>query len=84
MCGVAYAAMGTVSSSPLLRGLVDLNMGDQEVGSIQALGIGISFSVAKQTEKELGGLLGPASTRNTKLFAYANVAVSLLNEMKAI
>lgn len=62
-------AMGTVGPSPLFRGLVDLDVGDKEVGSVETLGIGISSGVAKKTEKKLGGLLGPASARDTKLFA---------------
>lgn len=60
--------MGTVSPSPLLGSLVDLNVGNQKAGGVEALGVGVGLSITKETEKELGGLLRPASSRDTKLF----------------
>jgi hypothetical protein len=62
--------VGTVSSSPLLGGLVDLDVGDLEVGGVETLGVGVGLSVAEETEKELGRLLGPAGAGNTELLAY--------------
>lgn len=48
--------MGTVRSATLLGGLVDLDVLDNQVGGVEALGIGIGFGVLEKTEKELGGL----------------------------
>lgn len=48
--------VGTVCSAALLGGLVDLDVLDNQVGGVEALGIGIGFGVLEKTEKELGGL----------------------------
>jgi hypothetical protein len=42
---------------------------NDEVGGIEALGVGVGFGVLEETEKELGGLDWPAGTGNTHLFA---------------
>ena len=61
--------MGTVCASPLLGGLVDLDVLDDQVASIETLGVGVGLSVLEQTEKELGGLDGPAGLGDTELLA---------------
>jgi hypothetical protein len=48
--------VSTVCSTALLGGLVDLDVLDNQVGGVEALGIGIGFGVLEKTEKELGGL----------------------------
>lgn len=65
----SYTTMGTVGPSPLLGSLVDLNVRNQKVGGVEALGVGIGLSIAEETEKELGGLLRPARSRDAELFA---------------
>jgi len=61
--------MGTVCASPLLGGLVDLDVLDDQVASIETLGVGVGLGVLEQTEKELGGLDGPAGLGDTELLA---------------
>ena len=61
--------MGTVCASPLLGGLVDLDVLDDQVAGIETLGVGVGLSVLEQTEKELGGLDGPAGLGDTELLA---------------
>ena len=61
--------MGTVCASPLLGGLVDLDVLDDQVASIETLGVGVGLSVLEQTEKELGGLDGPAGLGDAELLA---------------
>jgi len=56
----AYSTVGTVCASPLLRGLVDLNVLDDQVAGIQTLGVCIGLCVLEEREQELGGLDGPA------------------------
>lgn len=68
--------MGTVSPPPLLGSLVDLNMGYQKVGSVEALGVGVGLSIAEETEKELSGLLRPTCSRDTELFTCEWIVVS--------
>lgn len=62
--------MGTVCPSALLGGLVDLNVLDDQGTSVETLGISVGLGVLEETEKELGGLLGPAGLADTKLLAY--------------
>jgi len=61
--------VGTVCASPLLGGLVDLDVLDDQVAGIETLGVGVGLSVLEQTEKELGGLDGPAGLGDTELLA---------------
>lgn len=79
---VSYTTMGTVSPSPLLWGLVDLNVGDQEIGGVETLSVGVGFSVPKEAKKELGRLLRPAGAGDTKLLAYEKISISLSTEDK--
>lgn len=61
--------MGTVCTSALLRGLVDLDVLDDEVGGVETLGISVGLGVLQESEQELGGLCRPASTGNTELLS---------------
>lgn len=62
--------MSTVSASPGLGSLVDLDVLDDKVSGIKTLGIGVGFGVLKETEEKLGGLNGPAGLRDTLLLSY--------------
>lgn len=61
--------MGTVSTSALLGGLVDLDVLDDEVGGVETLGVSVGLGVLEETEQKLGGLGGPASAGDTELLA---------------
>lgn len=61
--------MGTVSSSTLLRGLVDLDVLDNQVASVKTLSIGVGLGVLQELEEELGRLDGPSSAGDTPLLA---------------
>ena len=69
MIGVTYASVSAVSPSSLLGSLVDLDVGDDQVGGIETLNIGIGLGVAEESEKELGRLNGPAGTGDTELLS---------------
>lgn len=62
--------MSTVCAAALLGGLVDLDVLDNEVASVEPLGVGVGLGILEETEEELGGLDGPAGTGDTKLLAY--------------
>jgi hypothetical protein len=68
-CRYTYTSVSTICSSALLRGLVDLDVLDDQVAGIETLGVGVGLSVLEQTEKELGGLDGPAGLGDTELLA---------------
>ena len=70
--------MGTVCSATLLWGLVDLDVLDDEVTSIETLGIGVGLSVLEKTEEELSRLDWPSSARDTKLLSYTSKNTSAL------
>ena len=53
--------MSTVCASPLFRGLVDLDVLDDEIAGVEALGISIRFCVLEETEEEISGFDGPAT-----------------------
>jgi hypothetical protein len=61
--------VGTVCASPLLGGLVNLDVLDDQVAGIETLGVGVGLGVLEQTEKELGGLDGPTGLGDTELLA---------------
>lgn len=65
-----YTTVGTVSASPLVGSLVDLDVLDDKVASVKTLGVGIGLSVLEEREEELGGLRGPAGFADTELLAY--------------
>jgi hypothetical protein len=70
--------VSTVCASALLRGLVDLNVLDDEVAGVETLSIGVGLSVLEQTQQELGGFHGPASAANTELLSCRAYDVSIL------
>jgi len=61
--------VGTVCSAALLGCLVHLDALDNQVGSIETLGIGVGLGVLEQAEKELGGLDWVTRFGNTELLA---------------
>jgi hypothetical protein len=67
--------VGTVSAPALLGGLVDLNVLDDQVAGVETLGVGVGLSVLEETEKNLGGLDGPAGTGDTHGLACENVSL---------
>lgn len=69
LSGFTYTTVGTVCPSPLLGGLVDLDVLDNQVAGVEALGVGVGLSVLEKTEEELGGLGGPAGLGDTELLA---------------
>lgn len=62
--------MSTVGSSSLLGSLVDLDVLDDEVAGVEALGVGVGLGVLQQGEEELCRLDRPASSADTGLLAY--------------
>lgn len=60
-----YTTVGTVSSSALLGSLVDLDVLDDQVASVQTLGIGVGLGVLQELEEELGRLNGPPGAGDT-------------------
>jgi len=62
-------SVGTVCASSLLWCLVDLDVGDNKVGGVETLDVGVGNSVLEETEKELGGLLWPATLGGTELLS---------------
>lgn len=69
--------MGTVSAAALLGGLVDLDVLDNEVGGVEALGVGVGLGVLEEREEELCALDGPAGLGDTKLLAFSGGGRSL-------
>ena len=61
--------MSAVCAAALLGGLVDLDVLDDQVASVETLGVGVGLSVLEETEEELGGLDGPAGAGDTELLA---------------
>jgi len=64
-----YTTVSTVGAAALLGGLVDLDVLDDQVASVETLGIGVGLGVLEEAEEELGGLHGPAGTGNAPLLA---------------
>lgn len=77
MPGQTYTTVGTVSSSALLGGLVDLDVLDDKGAGVKTLGIGVGLGVLQELQEELGGLDGPSGTGDTPLLAYTSCSVSL-------
>ena len=61
--------MGTVCAPALLGGLVDLDVLDDQVAGVEALGVGVGLGVAEEREKVLSRLYGPPGTGDTELLA---------------
>lgn len=45
----AYTTMGTVSSSALFGSLIDLDVLDNQIASVETLGIRVGFSIFEET-----------------------------------
>jgi hypothetical protein len=58
-----------VRAAALLGRLVDLDVLDDEIAGVEALGVGIRLGVLEEAEEELGGLGGPARPGRAELFA---------------
>ena len=63
--------MSAVCPSPLLGRLVDLDVLDDQVAGVEALGVGVGLGVLEQREQELGRLYRPAGARDAELLACA-------------
>ena len=61
--------MSTVCSSALLGGLVDLDVLNDQIAGIEALGICVCLCVLEEAKKEFGRLDWPPSSRDTELLA---------------
>jgi hypothetical protein len=70
-----YTSVGTVSAPALLGSLVDLDVLDDQVAGVKTLGVGVGLSVLEETEKDLGGLDGPASAGDTHGLAWEESAI---------
>jgi hypothetical protein len=68
-CIYAYTSVSTICSSALLRGLVDLDVLDDQVASIETLGICVRLCVLEEAEQELSGLDWPSSSGHTECLA---------------
>jgi hypothetical protein len=65
-----YATVGTVCAATLLRGLVDLDVLDNQVAGVETLGVGVGLGVLEEREKELSALGGPAGLGDTESLAF--------------
>lgn len=63
------STVGSVSSSSLLWCLVDLNVLDDQVVGVEALGISVRLGVLEQTKEEFGGLDWVSGFRDAKVLA---------------
>lgn len=61
--------MSTVCTTTLLGRLVHLDVLDDQVSGVEALGVGVGFCVLEEAEEEFGGLFGPAGFGDAELFA---------------
>jgi len=68
--------VGTVCAAALLGCLVDLDVLDDQVGGVEAFGVGIGLGVLEEREQELGALDGPTGLRDTELLAFCASFVS--------
>jgi hypothetical protein len=67
--------VSTVGTSAALGSLVDLDVLDNEVAGVKALGVGVGLGVLQKVKEELGGLNGPAGTGNTPLLSWNTVSI---------
>lgn len=77
MAGVGHVwvdtTVGSVCSSALLGGLVDLDVLDDEFFGVEALGVGVGFGVLEETEEEFGGFDGVTGFGDAECFACGGV-----------
>jgi hypothetical protein len=64
-----YTTVGTVSAPALLGGLVDLDVLDDQVAGVEALGVGVGLGVLEEAEQDLSRLDGPAGARDAERLA---------------
>ena len=69
-CRHSYTSVGTVCSSSLFGGLVNLDVLDDQVAGIETFSVGVCLSVLEETEKELSGLDWPSGSGDTESLAY--------------
>lgn len=61
--------MSAIGTATLFGRLVNLNVLHNEVACVEALGVGVCFSVSKKTEEIFGRFDRPASKRDSKLLS---------------
>jgi hypothetical protein len=71
-----YTTVSAVCAPSLLGCLVDLDVLDNQVADVETLGVGVGLSVLEETEKELGGLDGPAGLGDTESLACVVVNIA--------
>ncbi len=76
--GNTYSAVGTVCPPTLLGSLVDLDVLDDQVAGVEALGVGVGLGVLEQAEQELGRLDGPAGLGDAELLACVKIKTTWL------
>ena len=70
--------MCSVSSSSLLGCLVDLNVLDDQVVSVEAFAISVGFSVLEETKEKFGGLDWVSGFGDAKCLAcYSDISILL-------
>jgi len=69
---LTHPTVRTVCPPPLLWGLVDLDVGNGEVGNVETLDVSVGLGVLEEVQKESGGLDGPAGTGDTELLSCSN------------
>jgi hypothetical protein len=79
-----YPAVSTVCTSPLFRGLVDLDVFDDEIAGVEAFGISICLCVLEETEEEIGGFDGPATLCGSECLGCGNDKVSICSTLMRV
>lgn len=69
--------MSTVGTSAALGSLVDLDVLDNKVAGVEALGVGVGLGVLEEVDEELSRLDGPAATSDTPLLSWNPVSIIL-------
>lgn len=69
--------MSTVGTSAALGSLVDLDVLDNKVASVETLGVGVGLGVLEEVDEELSRLDGPAATSDTPLLSWNPVSIIL-------
>jgi len=66
--------VSTVSAPSLLGSLVDLDVLDDQVLSVETLGVGVGLGVLEETDEDLSGLDGPAGLGDTESLALSSAS----------